>query len=110
MEGHLVYYLILLYTVYKLRVPVQTVSTRNSSFAVCSLLNQVNSKFLIYGASYQHIANDVLEENRDIECLLRPDLDLEAIFKVALNPEFYQILDQEFTENDLEKPLVISHR
>lgn len=110
LEDHSVYYLILLYTFYKLRVPVQMISTRNSSSAVCSLLNQVNSDCLLYGDSYQQIRNYTLKEIVDIESIPRPKLNLEELSKAPLNPNFEKILDQTFTEKDLKKTLNIGHR
>lgn len=110
LEDHSVYYLIMLYTLYKLRIPVQMISARNSSAAVCSLLQQVNSDCLFYGIYYQHIKDIVSEENKSIECFLIPDLDLENLSKKPLNPRWSEILDQKFTEEDLDKPVTIVHR
>lgn len=110
LEDHSVYYLILLYTFYKLRIPVQMISTRNSSASVCSLLNQANSDCLVYGASYKHIKDVVLEENLDFECFPTLELNLEELSKKNINPRWDQILDQNFTEEDLYKTLTIVHR
>ncbi|KAI9363163.1 hypothetical protein BD770DRAFT_440387 [Pilaira anomala] len=109
LEDHSVYYVILLYALFKLRVPVQMISTRNSVASVCSLLNQVNSECLVYGESYQNIKEAVSKELMAIECLPRPGLNLEELSKVPLNPKFDQILDQNFTEKDLKRSLAIVH-
>lgn len=110
LEDHSVYYVILLYALFKLRVPVQMISTRNSLASVCSLLSQVNSECLVYGESYQDITEAVSKELMAIECLPRPCLNLEELSKVPLNPNFDQILDRDFTEKDLKRSLIIVHR
>lgn len=102
LEDHSVYYVILLYAFFKLRIPVQMIPTDYSSDTVRSLLKQVKSKFLIYGEHYQNIKKAV-----SIECLPRPDFNLEELSKVPLNPEFDQILDLKFSEKDLKKLIFI---
>ncbi|KAG2237908.1 hypothetical protein INT48_002213 [Thamnidium elegans] len=109
LEDHSVYYLIMLYTLYKLRIPVQMISARNSSAAVCSLLQQVNSDCLVYGIYYQHIKDIVSEENRNVECFPIPNFDLENLLKKPLNPIWSEILDQNFTEEDLDRSVTIVH-
>ncbi|KAG2237907.1 hypothetical protein INT48_002212 [Thamnidium elegans] len=109
LEDHSVYYLILLYTFYKLRIPIQMISTRNSPTAVSNLLKQADSDCLIYGKSYLPIKDIVLEKNMGIECFLSPELNLEELSKYPLNPEFDQIIDQNFNESDLNKTAIMVH-
>ncbi|GAA5795097.1 hypothetical protein HPULCUR_000449 [Helicostylum pulchrum] len=109
LEDHSVYYLILLYTFYKLRIPIQMISTRNSPAAVSNLLKQTDSDCLIYGKSYLSIKDIVLEENVGIECFLSPELNLEELSKYPLNPEYDQLIDQNFNESDLNKIAIMIH-
>jgi hypothetical protein len=56
-------------------------STRSFSEAVRSLLKQVDDETFLYGASYQQIKDDVVEENTAFECFPVPQLDLEEMIK-----------------------------
>lgn len=110
LEDHSVYYLIILYAFYKLRIPVQMISTRNSPAAICNLLKQADSDCLIYGESYQYIKDVVSEENLGIECFSMPAINLEELSNCPLYPEFNQILDLNFYEEDLVKIVIMVHR
>ncbi|GAA5795101.1 hypothetical protein HPULCUR_000453 [Helicostylum pulchrum] len=109
LEDHSVYYPILLYALYKLRVPVQMISIRNTPATVCHLLKQTGSQCFVYGLSYLHVKELVSKEIVGAKCFPVPELDLQVLSNSSLNPKWDQILDQNFTEADIEKIVAIVH-
>ncbi|KAI8077662.1 hypothetical protein BDF21DRAFT_421614 [Thamnidium elegans] len=109
LEDHSVYYPILLYALYKLRVPVQMISIRNTPTTVCSLLNEAGSQCLVYGSSYLQVKETISKEIVGVRCFPVPKLNLEELSNSPLNSKWDQILNQNFTEEDIEKTVAIIH-
>ncbi|KAG2237909.1 hypothetical protein INT48_002214 [Thamnidium elegans] len=109
LEDHSVNYPILLYALYKLRVPVQMISIRNTPTTVCSLLNEAGSQCLVYGSSYLQVKETISKEIVGVRCFPVPELNLEELSNSPLNSKWDQILNQNFTEEDIEKTVAIIH-
>ncbi|GAA5808035.1 hypothetical protein MFLAVUS_001417 [Mucor flavus] len=108
MESHSVYYYIFSLAIYKLRIPILFLSTRNSSQSACHLLKQVGAQAFVYGESYSHIKEAVVEE-LDIKHLKMPDIDIDKMIDHPLNTDSDKLLDRKFTRKDLLKTLLIVH-
>lgn len=78
MESHSFYYYIFSLAIYKLGIPILFLSTRNSSQSACHLLKQVGAQAFIYGESYSHIKETLVEE-LGIKHLKMPDIDIDEM-------------------------------
>ncbi|KAG2231062.1 hypothetical protein INT48_007573 [Thamnidium elegans] len=108
MENHSVHYYIFSLAIYKLRIPILFLSTRNSSQSTCHLLKQVGAQTFIYGESYSHIKKSVVEE-LGIKHLKMPDINIDEMIEHPLNADSDKLLDRTFTRKDLFKTLLIVH-
>ncbi|GAA5799728.1 hypothetical protein HPULCUR_005145 [Helicostylum pulchrum] len=109
MENHSVYYYIFSLAIYKLRIPILFLSTRNSSQSACHLLKQVGAETFVYGESYSHIKEAVVEE-LGIKYLEMPHINIDEMIEHPLNADSNKLIDITFTRKDLLKTLLIVHR
>lgn len=109
MENHSVYYYLFFLAIYKLRIPILFLSTRNSSQSTCHLLKQVEAQTFVYGESHSHIKEAVVEEI-GIKHLKMPDINIDEMIKHPLNTDSDKLLDRNFTRKDLLKTLLVVHR
>ncbi|GAA5814848.1 hypothetical protein MFLAVUS_008351 [Mucor flavus] len=108
MENHSVYYYIFSLAIYKLRIPILFLSTRNSSQSTCHLLKQVGAQTFVYGEYYSHIKEAVVEE-LGIKHLKMPHINIGEMIEHPLNTDSDKLLDRNFTRKDLLKTLLIVH-
>ena len=115
LEDHSAGYLVLLIALFKLRKPVMILSTRNSSAALTSLLLQANVDTMFYGKNHHQILDDVtrellLESEKEVKFISVPTMDLDLLAQAPLNADHDNILDRKFSNDDLEKTVLIMHR
>ncbi|CEP11935.1 hypothetical protein [Parasitella parasitica] len=108
-SDHSINYMIVLLAVMKLRITLLAISPRNSEAADVNLLEKTQSKLLIANAKYESTAKEVVSQVSGVKLIVIPPLDIEAMIKEPLNPDYKQILNLEFSDEDILKPALIIH-
>lgn len=113
-EDHSVYYVIIQLAIHKLRIPLLLLSPRNSVESVINLLSQVNADALLYGKRYGQLKDEVMAKikaDSDTNVLFTesPVIDFDHLIQIPLNTKASEILDYNFTNEDLEKIFLIIH-
>ncbi|KAG2196144.1 hypothetical protein INT47_006490 [Mucor saturninus] len=106
---HSVDYLIVILAAMKLRVTLMLISPRNSNNAVINLLEKTKSKLLIANSKYQTKVNCIAEEVPDIKVLIIESMDIDKLVEEPLNPDQEVLMNQNFTEEDIKKPVLVLH-
>ncbi|KAG1441095.1 hypothetical protein G6F56_011636 [Rhizopus delemar] len=109
-NDHNVDYMITMIALMKLRVVQLSVSPRNSEAAIVNLLEKTQSKALFVTPKYEFIANDVAAKMKNVEVIVIEPFDIEAMLKQPLDERHKELIDYNFTEQDLDKPALIIHR
>ncbi|CAO3627535.1 unnamed protein product [Mucor hiemalis] len=113
-EDHSICYPILQIALHKLRVPVLLLSPRNSVDSVVNLLCQVNADVLLYGQRHGQLKDEVIAKTKaisdtDILFAQVPNINIDQLVQAPLNYKATEILDYNFTAEDLSKVFVIIH-
>ncbi|KAI7906054.1 uncharacterized protein BX663DRAFT_428813 [Cokeromyces recurvatus] len=106
---HSVTYLIIMIAIMKLRVTMMAVSTRNSEAAITNLLEKTNSKLFIADEKYSAIASAAASNVPNVKIITITFLDIDTLLKEPLNPDYKQLLDMSFSDDDKEKSALIIH-
>lgn len=109
-SDHNMCYLIVMLALLKLRIPMFTISPRNSEAAVINLLKKTESKLLIIEAKYESIGNAAAAQVADVNLMVISPLDIDHLVKQPLNPNFQEFLDFDFSDKDINKTAIICHR
>lgn len=114
-EDHSVYYVIIQLVIHKLRIPLLLLSPRNSVESVINILEQVNADALLYGKRHGQLKDEVMakikaDSDTNILFAETPVINFDHLIQVPLNPRASEILDYNFTNEDLEKIFLIMHR
>lgn len=110
LSEHNVNYLIIMLAAMKLRITLMALSPRNSKAANVDLMEKTNSKLLIANVKYQEIAEAVVSKVDGAELIIVHPLDIDALAKEPLNPDYKNILDFNFSDSDIKKAALIIHR
>ncbi|KAL7325927.1 hypothetical protein PS15p_208343 [Mucor circinelloides] len=108
-SDHNMCYLIVMLALLKLRIPMFTISPRNSEAAVINLLKKTESKLLIIEAKYESIGNAAAAQVADVNLMVISPLDIDHLVKQPLNPNFQEFLDFDFSDKDINKTAIICH-
>lgn len=109
-SDHSINYMIVMLAVMKLRITMLAISPRNSEAADVNLLEKTQSKLLIANVRYESIAKAAVSQVSGVKLIVIPPLDIEALVKEPLNPNYQQILNFDFSDEDILKPALIIHR
>jgi acyl-coenzyme A synthetase/AMP-(fatty) acid ligase len=109
-SDHSVNYLIVMMAVLKLRVTLMALSPRNSEAADVNLLEKTNSKVLIATTKYEAFANDAASKVSGVKTIIIPSLDIDRLLQEPLNPEYNNLIDTKYSDEDLPKAALIIHR
>ncbi|KAK4510075.1 uncharacterized protein ATC70_006244 [Mucor velutinosus] len=108
-SDHSLNYMIVMLAIMKLRITMLAISPRNSEAADVNLLEKTQSKLLIANVKYESIAKAAVSQVPGVKLIVIPPLDIEALLKEPINPSYQQILDLEFSDEDILKPALIIH-
>ncbi|EPB93060.1 hypothetical protein HMPREF1544_00134 [Mucor circinelloides 1006PhL] len=108
-SDHSINYMIVMLAVMKLRITMLAISPRNSEAADVNLLEKTQSKLLIANVRYESIAKAAVSQVSGVKLIVISPLDIEALAKEPLNPNYQQILNFDFSDEDILKPALIIH-
>jgi acyl-coenzyme A synthetase/AMP-(fatty) acid ligase len=102
--------MIVLLAVLKLRVTLMTVSPRNSEAASVNLLEKTQSKIIIADTKYESLARSSASKVPGVKVMIiDPLLDIKALVQKPLNPDYNNLLNFDFSEEDANKTVLIMH-
>ncbi|KAF1806067.1 hypothetical protein V8B55DRAFT_1592110 [Mucor lusitanicus] len=108
-SDHSINYMIVMLAIMKLRITMLAISPRNSEAADVNLLEKTQSKLLIANVKYESIAKAAVSQVSGVKLIVIPPLDIEALLKEPINPDYQQILNLDFSDEDILKPALIIH-
>ncbi|CEP18042.1 hypothetical protein [Parasitella parasitica] len=108
-SDHSVSYLMVMLAILKLRTTLLAISPRNSEAAAVHLLEKTGSKLLIADAKYEAVAKGAVSKVPGAEILTLSPFDIEALAKEPLDPFHSQVLDLDFSDEDILKTALIIH-
>ncbi|KAL0144958.1 hypothetical protein V8B55DRAFT_1569449 [Mucor lusitanicus] len=106
---HNIGYMIVMLALLKLRIPMFAISPRNCEAAVIDLLEKTESKLLVTEAKYDSIGKAASAQVADVNLMVIPPLDIDNLAKQPLNPHFQEFLNLEFSDQDINKTVLIIH-
>ncbi|KAG2233416.1 hypothetical protein INT48_007446 [Thamnidium elegans] len=109
-SDHNVNYLIAMLAMMKLRVTMLAISPRNSEAAIINLLEKTQSKLIIASTKYEPIAKASASQVSDANLLIIDTaFDIETLLKKPLHPNYKNMLDTDFSDEDIKKTALIIH-
>ncbi|KAI8987327.1 hypothetical protein BDF20DRAFT_814613 [Mycotypha africana] len=109
MSDHTIDYLITMLALLKLRVTMLAVSPRNSEPAIVNLLEKTKTKLFIANNKYEAITKDVVKQVPGVQLILIDALDINTLLNEPVNPVYTNVLDLDFSDEDIEKSALIIH-
>jgi acyl-CoA synthetase (AMP-forming)/AMP-acid ligase II len=106
---HTVTYLIIMLAMLKMRVTMMAISPRNSEAADANLLEKTQSKLLVAHVKYENVARAAAAQVSGVKVLILNPLDIDELLKEPLNPDYENLLDLDFSDEDRAKDALIIH-
>lgn len=103
-------YMLTMIALMKLRSVLFVISPRNSEAAVTELLKNTKSKTFFAAKKYEAVARSAASKLGDVNVIIIDPLNIESLLEQPLNDKYNNIIDSNFTENDIDKPALIIHR
>lgn len=85
------------------------VSPRNSEAAIVDLLKKTESTILITDIKYKPLAESFAAQVLGVKSITQDPLDTETLLQESLNPNHVNILNYDFSDEDIEKIPLIAH-
>jgi hypothetical protein len=79
------------------------ISSRNSGAAIINLLEKTQASVIIADIKYESIAKSSASQVPGIEVAVVSSLYIETLLQKPLNPNYKNILDYTFSDEDLNK-------
>ncbi|KAG1456082.1 hypothetical protein G6F56_006915 [Rhizopus delemar] len=102
-------YMLTMIALMKLRSVLFVISPRNSEAAVTELLKNTKSKTFFAAKKYEAVARSAASKLGDVNVIIIDPLNIESLLEQPLNDKYNNIIDSNFTENDIDKPALIIH-
>ncbi|GAA5802331.1 hypothetical protein HPULCUR_007795 [Helicostylum pulchrum] len=109
-SDHNVNYLIAMLALLKLRVTMLSISPRNCEAAIINLLEKTQSKLVITSTKYESIAKASASQVPNVNLLvIDTAFNIEALVKKPLHHNYKNLLDTNFSDEDITKTALIIH-
>ncbi|KAI8360869.1 hypothetical protein EDC96DRAFT_553792 [Choanephora cucurbitarum] len=108
-DDHSVAYLVVILAAMRLKKTLFLISPRNSQLHVTELLRKTGSNMLVTGKKYEAISQHSAAQAGEVHVLTITETDFDKWIHQSLEPKFKDILNLDFSDNDIESSALIVH-
>jgi hypothetical protein len=94
----------------KLRITTLCISPNNPVISVVNLLSKTKCSLVLTFEKFLSLANTSAEQIPGTQVIKMIEMDFEALTKEPLDTRTKEVIDTEFSDQDLQKPALILHR